>query len=146
MSTEFRRKSREVALQVLFQKSFHKDVRASSLFESFLKNFSFDSETKNYALFLTTAVMDQEERINKIIIEKSDHWSLDRMAVIDRILLQIAVLELCFSGVGENPPKLVITDIIDLAKKYSSGESKKFINGILDAIYNDRALKKEGLS
>ena len=131
-----RRKAREVALQVLFQKSFHKDMEARNLFEAFSRSFLFDPETEEYALFLTMAVMDQEKQINEVITEKSNNWSLDRIAMIDKILLQIAILELCFSQTGQSTPKLVITDIIDLAKKYSSEDSKRFINGILDTIYN----------
>ena len=136
MSTRFRRKAREIALQVLFQKSFHEEGEIEALFEVFSKNFSFDPKTGEYALFLVRSVMDQQVQINQMITEKSKNWSLDRIAVIDRILLQIAVLELCFSQVEKNSPKLVITDIIDLAKKYSSEDSKRFINGILDNVYN----------
>ena len=58
------------------------------------------------------------------------------MALIDKILLQIATLELCFGTEETSDPKLCMTDIIDLAKKYSSEDSKNFINGILDQIYN----------
>ncbi len=132
----FRRKAREVALQVLFQKSFHENGDVRVLFEAFSNNFPFDPDTEEYALFLVKAVVDQEERINEIITEKSKNWSFNRIAMIDRILLQIAVLELCFSQGKQSSPKLVITDIIDLAKKYSSEDSKRFINGILDNIYH----------
>ncbi len=132
----FRRKAREIALQMLFQKAFHENRKVSDLFEDFFKNFLSDPDTREYALFLTKAVMDREEELNKIITEKSENWSLDRMAMIDKILLQMAILELCFSRTEDNSPKLVITDIIDLARKYSSEDSRRFINGILDAVYN----------
>ena len=163
MSLGFRRKSREVALQVLFQKSFHKNTQAENLFESFSKNFSFEEKTKDYAFYLIKSVIDYEEEINRIIEKKSDNWSLERIALIDKRLLQIGILELCFPPSEQKrkpddfcskqeddleteplppreqvPPKLVMTDIIDLAKKYSSEDSRKFINGILDAIYRDK--------
>lgn len=136
MSTRFRRKAREVALQVLFQRSFHEEERIQTLFEAFSKNFPFDQNTLEYALFIVNSVVNDEKRINEMIVEKSKNWSLDRITMIDKILLQIGILELCFSETEQNLPKLVINDIIDLAKKYSSEDSKRFINGILDSVYN----------
>ena len=133
-----RRKAREVALQVLFQKSFWNDQDTGNLFHIFADHFQFDSETKDYALFLTDGVTKKKEQINQLIVEKSNHWNLERIAVIDKILLQIAILELCFCDQTQTAPKLILTDIIDLAKKYSSEDSKNFINGILDAIYNQQ--------
>ncbi len=132
------RKAREVALQVLFQKSFQDESSAKELFFAFADNFKFDQETKDYAFFLTENVIAQETEINNMISQLSDNWRIDRIAMIDKILLQIAIFELSFSKETQTSPKLVITDIIDLAKKYSSQDSKNFINGILDQIYNNQ--------
>ena len=129
------RKAREMALQVLFQKGFSPDAGASELFAAFADNFEIDNKTREYSSFLTTGVLENEEQINSTISKYSENWSLERMALIDRILLQIAVFELKISASTETAPKLCITDIIDLAKKYSSEDSKNFINGVLDQIY-----------
>ena len=117
-SMKSRRKAREVALQVLFQKSFCEDQDTRNLFHIFADHFQFDSETKDYALFLTDGVTKKKrsQSINSLW-KKSNHWNLDRIAVIDKILLQIAILELCFSDQTQTAPKLILTDIIDLAKK-----------------------------
>ncbi len=132
------RKAREVALQVLFQKNFQTNPSAKDLFFAFADNFKFDQETRDYAFFLTENVILKEDEINLVITQQSDNWRIDRIALIDKILLQIAIFELCFSEQTETAPKLLITDIIDLAKKYSSLDSKNFINGILDQIYNKK--------
>lgn len=130
------RKAREVALQILFQRGFQETASAEVLFNSFADNFEMDKNTKYYSLTLTQGVIDNEESIDKLISSLSTNWRLDRMALLDKILLQIAVFELRLSADTPTAPKLCMTDIIDLAKKYSSEESKNFINGILDQIYN----------
>lgn len=131
-----KRKAREAALQVLFQRGFQDTQNPEDLFNSFADNFDFEPATRDYALFLTTNVITKEEDLNTIITKYSDNWRLDRMALIDKILLQIATLELCFASEETSDPKICMTDIIDLAKKYSSEDSKNFINGILDQIYH----------
>lgn len=132
------RKAREVALQVIFQQGFQENKSAEELFNSFADNFEFDNETREYALFLTDSILHQENELNTLIEKHSDNWRIDRIAVIDKILLQIGVFELSLSTNTPTAPKLTITDILDLAKKYSSEDSKNFINGILDQIYNEQ--------
>ena len=130
------RKAREVALQILFQRSFREMASVEELFNSFVDHFKIEQSTQEYAFFLTSSVIDHEEKINQKIQSLSDHWKLERMALIDRVLLQMAIFELCLSQNTQTPPKLCVTDILDLAKKYSSVDSKSFINGILDPILN----------
>lgn len=131
------RKAREAAMQVLFQRGFQQGTSAKDLFYAFADNFTFEQDTKDYALYLTENVIEREEEINGIIEQHSQNWRLDRIAVIDKILLQIAIFELRLSEQTSTPAKLCIVDIIDLAKKYSSEESKNFINGILDQVYQN---------
>lgn len=129
------RTAREAALQVLFQKGFQEGKSPKELFFAFADNFTFDNDTRDYALHLVEQVIEQEGKINEMIEKYSDNWRIDRIAVIDKILLQISIFELCFATDTPTGPKLVMTDILDLAKKYSSLESKNFINGILDQVY-----------
>ena len=130
------RTAREAALQVLFQQSFQEKSTGEELFNSFADNFSFDNQTRDYALYLVQGVLDNESEINSRIEGLSDNWSIERIAMIDKILLQLGIFELCFSDQTPTPPKVCMSDIIDLAKKYSSMESKNFINGILYQVYN----------
>lgn len=132
-----KRRAREVALQILFQKTFSPTSEATDLFASFADNFDFDKKTRDYSLYLTESVIEHSEALDQVISSHSDNWRLDRIAPIDRILLQIAIFELTLSTETDTSPKLCMTDIIDLAKKYSSEEAKSFINGILDKVYQD---------
>lgn len=132
------RKAREMALQILFQKGFQEGTSAQDLFNSFADNFEFDQTTKDYSLYLTQGVLENESKIDELIDSLSDNWKVDRIAKIDKILIQLAIFELTISENTPTAPKLCITDIIDLAKKYSSAESKNFINGILDQVYHQQ--------
>jgi transcription antitermination protein NusB len=79
-------------------------------------------------------------RIDLLIEEYADNWELERIALLDRILMQIAITELM--RFPEIPPKVSINEAIDIAKKYSTHKSSNFINGVLDSV-NDK-LQKDG--
>ncbi len=72
------------------------------------------------------------EAVDPLITEAAQHWRLERMAVLDRLILRLAVFE--FLHVAETPPAVVIDEAIELAKRFGSDDSAGFVNGILDAI------------
>ncbi len=84
------------------------------------------------SLFLGT--LENKSDIDDLIQAHSHHWQLDRISRVDLSILRMAVFELCFSDAG-TPPKVIINEAIDLAKEFSSDASYKFINGVLNAIY-----------
>ncbi len=95
-----------------------------------------DSETSEsaraFARELTGAIMLHREEIDKIITEKLQRWEFSRVALIDRILIQMGIAELLYFP--DIPPKASINELIEIAKDYSTEESGKFINGVLHAI------------
>src|SRR5579872_924575 len=98
-----------------------------------------DETNKKFAVELAIKAHDAEEECNEILKKKSEHWDIARMAAIDRAILHMAITELkYFSDV---PPKVTIDEAIEIAKRFSTAESGKFINGILDAVLAD--LKQE---
>lgn len=126
-----RRQSREVALQVLFQLEFSPQINMADFLDLFEHNFN--KETLGYAQELVQGVRDNLEKADQKIQSVSQHWKIQRMAIIDRNILRLAIFEICYSA---NPiaPGIVINEAIELAKKYGSTESSSFINGILDQI------------
>ena len=102
------------------------DRSLSNLFE----NESFVPETIAFATELASATWDQRAKIDGIIEKLAIEWPLDRIGKVDRSILRIALCELIGKG---SPPSVVINEAVELAKKYSSGEAAKFINGILGA-------------
>ena len=133
-----RRKLREKILQILYAFEMH-GSGLSDIVEDQLSDIS-EIEDKEFCTGIINYVLAEREVIEKYIENKLVNWEVGRIAVIDRILLRIAIGELlCAVDV---PPKVSINETIEIAKEYSTAKSGKFINGILDAVLID--LKKEG--
>jgi len=126
-----RRKAREYALQMLFQWEIGR--QAPALVEAgFWKNARAEKTTRAFANQLFEGAVTDSAAVDELITRHATNWRLDRMAAIDRAVLRLAVAEL---RSGTSPPKVVINEALELAKKFSSEEAAPFINGILDAIY-----------
>ena len=98
-----------------------------------------DGVTPAYLQHLVRGVASHLEELDALIVRYSEHWRLERMTVVDRNLLRLAVFELLFKK-GEVPPKVVLNEAVELAKCFGSDDSSAFVNGILDQI---RAALKE---
>lgn len=94
----------------------------------------------DFAKELIDSVVSNTKDLDAIIQEKVSNWEMDRIALIDRILLRIGISEIM--NFPDIPPKVTINEVIEIAKDYSTSNSNKFINGILDAFLSD--LKKSG--
>jgi len=132
-----RRKARELAMQMLFQR----DVGKQS-FEQVRKTFwkaredVIDEETRGFAEDLFRVATTREEEIDTLIEQHSANWRIPRMPAVDRNLLRLAVAELV--GYPGTPVPIVINESLEIAKRYSAPESLGFVNGILDAISRSR--------
>ena len=78
-----------------------------------------------------------EAKIDELIAQYAENWQLDRMAVVDRNILRQGVFELLW--MADVPPKVAINEALEVAKKFSTQESSRFINGILDRIHKEQA-------
>jgi len=101
-------------------------------------------DVESFMKDLVVSLIDKMKEIDETIQKYSDHWVLNRMAVIDRNILRIGTFELLFSF--SIPPKVVINEAIDIAKKYGNEDSPQFINGILDRVYKEIGQKGPLLS
>ena len=129
----FRRKARELALQLLFQIDFTGDHIAIP--PSFWSENEALPQVKTFAEILVQGVLKHLSEIDQIIEKYTRHWSRDRMAAIDRNILRFAIFELLY--LKEIPPKVTINEAIEIAKKFGSEDSGAFVNGILDRIHHD---------
>lgn len=130
-----RRFSRELALKFLYQFEFN-EAGFNEQMASFEERLSCKEEVKTFMEELVSKVLQHNEAIDDILKKYSQHWTLDRMTVIDRNILRLGVCELIYSQTI--PPKVVINEAVEIAKKYGSGESPDFINGILDKIFKEK--------
>ncbi|MBM4351712.1 MAG: transcription antitermination factor NusB [Deltaproteobacteria bacterium] len=129
-----RRRSREFALQVLYQFEITKQNALQAMVQ-LRENFMPEEGEDEFAKRIVLGVMEHQREIDRLIEERSEHWRLDRMTIVDRNILRIAIFELLYCS--EVPPKVTLNEAIDLGKRYGSEESGNFINGILDRIQNE---------
>ncbi|HXQ25353.1 MAG TPA: transcription antitermination factor NusB [Candidatus Acidoferrales bacterium] len=126
-----RRKSREFALQMLFEWDMTHQEPAH-VEKLFWKSARASESTRKFADQLFEGTVAQAGTIDQLIEKLAENWRLERLAAIDRSILRLAIYELRF---GTAPPKVVIDEALELAKKFSSAEAPAFLNGILDAAY-----------
>jgi transcription antitermination protein NusB len=124
-----RRKARETALQSLFQSEFE-DTLPATLMGS---KIDADEETLRYSRHLVEGVRSHLGSIDELIQTNSHNWKVYRMALVDKNILRIAIYEMVHSP-EKVPVRAVINEAIELAKRFGSGDSRAFINGILDQI------------
>jgi len=89
-------------------------------------------EVRDFATQLVIGASENLTEINALIAEHSEHWEIDRMPTIDRNILRLATYELLYRD--DIPPKVTINEAVELAHKFSTPDSGKFINGILDKL------------
>jgi len=137
-----RTQAREIALSVLYQIDIcSQDPRMSlqSYWQVHLEE-NIDESVKEFASALVDGVTANLKSLNDKISLYATNWQLDRMAYVDRNILRLATYELIFRD--DIPPKVSINEAVELAKKFSSREASKFVNGILDKI---KSLELSGL-
>jgi len=129
-----RKKSREFALQVLYQLNITKQDVVTALTQ-FEEHFLSPEEADEFLRRLVQGVLEHCPELDRLIEQYSENWRLDRINLIDRNILRMALFELLYCE--DIPPKVTINEAIDLGKRFGSEDSGSFINGILDRIQNE---------
>ena len=130
-----RRKSRELALQMLFQADMGGQEAADVRRSFWSERDSVTADVRGFADDLFRVATDRTSEIDGLIERHAEHWRMDRMAAVDRNLLRAAVAELL--GFPETPRAVIINEALEIARKFSSPESVQFINGVLDSVGRD---------
>ena len=132
---ESRHRAREAAVQMLYQWEVGK-ASMSEVGQTFwggpAANETLSSDHRAFATALAEGVSGRVAALDPIIGEAAEHWRIERMNVMDRLILRLAVYE--FLHEAETPAKVVINEALELARTFSNDDSVRFINGILDAI------------
>jgi N utilization substance protein B len=146
-----RRHSRQVALQLLFQREFLAGVGGISpsaefaprgleaeppvLLHDFIFNFRIEQDVASYAGTLFLGVCQHIASIDALIEKHSQHWKISRMSLVDLSILRLAIFELRFGDEKIDRP-VILDEAVELAKEFGSSESAAFVNGVLDPIAN----------
>jgi N utilization substance protein B len=127
-----RSRGREVALQVLYQVEQNPGVSSEEIRRFIQRRLLEDRKLCEFTEGLIAGVKEHQERIDAMISQVAENWRLDRMATIDRNILRLGAYEMLFRP--EVPAKVAINEALELAKRYSTAQSSRFVNGILDRV------------
>ncbi len=132
---QWARQSRDVAIQMLYQWEVGR-LSVTEVAESFWRigeiDESIPERARERAAELVRGTVEQVGRIDRILEEASRNWRLDRMPVLDRLILRLGIYELLHDP--DTPPAVVIDEAIELARRFSTEEAVPFVNGVLDAV------------
>ncbi len=131
MQVDRRTRARELAMQALYQL----DVQGPDLFEllgRFFTEADTDESVRKLALDWTKGTWENLKQCDELIVASTIKWHFTRLSPVDKGILRLAVYQMKFCP--DIPPKVVINEAIELAKKFSTDKSSAFVNGVLDAI------------
>ncbi len=123
-----RKQAREGTMKILYQMSLNGDFSEGEL-NTYLENFTFDDLEKEYIVDATKKITEKLELIDEHIKSHIEGWEIDRLAKVDLSILRIAIYEILYRS--DIPVEVSINEAIEIAKKYSTEDSFKFINGVL---------------
>jgi N utilization substance protein B len=126
-----RTRGREIALQVLYMLEVNPEVDPTEVEAFYLRRLR-DPKLCQFAKALVDGVREHQARIDSLISSVAENWRIDRMADIDRNILRLGAYEILFCA--DVPTKVAINEALELAKRYSTAQSSRFVNGILDRL------------
>ena len=135
-----RRRSRQVALQVLYAVDVSAAARSATalldqeVFERFAENFELPEAARAFAKELVHGVTNHRDNLDERIAARAKNWRISRMAAVDRNILRLATYELAHT---DTPDTVVLDEAVELARRFGDDPSPAFVNGILDAIAKD---------
>jgi transcription antitermination protein NusB len=132
-----RTKSREFAMQMLFQWDMSQQDPAR-LEAKFWKSAKAADKTREFANHLFEGAANEVSALDEIIGKHCENWRFERLAAIDRAILRLAIHEM---SSADTPPKVVLNEAVQLAKKFSSEESGGFVNGVLGSVHKSLTIK-----
>ncbi len=139
---ESRHGAREAAVQMLYQwevgRAPIEEVRRT-YWANAPEGVPLSDDLRAFATSLATGTVEHVAALDPLITDAAEHWRIERMNVLDRLILRLAVYE--FLHEPETPGKVIINEALELARSFSADDSVRFINGILDAVR--RSLSRE---
>jgi len=127
-----RRQARELALQLLYELDVRGESDPGTTADAFWARQTVAEDVRTFADTVVRGTKAHQAKIDELISRFAEHWDLDRMAVADRNILRAGIFELLWGT--DVPPKVAINEALDIARKFSTEESTRFINGLLDRV------------
>lgn len=127
-----RTRGREIALQILYRTEQNAGTSTAEVTEFIERRLRGDKKLVEFAQGLVAGVHGHQGAIDRMISDAAENWRIDRMAAIDRNILRLGAYEMLFCP--DVPTKVAINEALELAKRYSTAQSSRFVNGILDRL------------
>ena len=140
LNREEKRITRYICLQLLFASEISNEYKKDDLLDNFFQKSSeplvenIKKSQIDYIQKLYETTISNKDEVDKIIEKKLNNWEMKRIAAIDKVILRMSISEMLY--IDEVPPKVSITEGVEIAKVFSTDDSSSFVNGILDAVYN----------
>lgn len=140
LNREEKRTTRYICLQLLFASEISNEYKKDDLLDNFFQKSSeplvenIKKSQIDYIEKLYKITISNKDEVDKIIEKKLNNWEMKRIAAIDKVILRMSISEMLY--IEEVPPKVSITEGVEIAKVFSTDDSSSFVNGILDAVYN----------
>jgi len=126
-----RRRARSVVLQSLYELDFTSHT-FDAAFHHRTKEQPLLGKSRNFAYKLGIGIIRNLKSLDRVIADLAPEWPIDQIASVDRNILRVAVYELLFEP--DTPPKVAINEAVELAKKFGSDSSPRFVNGVLGSL------------
>ena len=131
-----------MALKMIYSKEINADQKESSIAKDISEvNGKSSKEITEYAKQIFDLTFEKQDEMDKYIVEKSSNWDINRIGLIDKLIIRMSLAEMLY--VNEVPPKVSIVEGVEIAKEYSTNDSGAFVNGILDSVYNEKMRGKD---
>ena len=131
---QHRKKAREAVLQALYAKYLSNEDEKKVLHD-INERYQFDKPTKKFVDELFKSTIKNQSILDKKIEASLENWTLERVNIIDRLIMQMSICEMSFMQDYDISHKVTISSAIENAKKFSSEDSTAFVNGVLDSVY-----------
>ena len=133
-----RQRGREAALQLLYQREVcrHGEAEVDEASDFYWVGHPAPPGRREFAQVLVAGTAEHLDDIDPLLEAHAKNWRLSRMAVVDRMIMRMAVFELLYL---DTPPAVVINEALELARTYGGDEAVPFVNGVLDSIHHSRA-------
>ena len=141
LTPQQKRKARITTLQVIYAQEFH-GSNIDTTYKYMLDPEDMpEDDVIIYSRHLCLLTIQHLDETDALIKERSKNWDFKRITIMDRLILRMSITEMLFEDAV--PPKVSISEGVEIAKQFSTSDSSSFINGILDAVYNDLVKGKE---
>ena len=141
LTPQQKRKARIAALQAIYAQEFHGSDMDTTFKYMLDPEDAPDDNVMIYSRHLCSLTIQHLPTTDKLIKKRSKNWDFERITIMDRLILRMSLAEMLYEDTV--PPKVSITEGVEIAKRFSTSDSSRFINGILDSVYNDLVKGKE---